>query len=290
MSSIRTAPCDWPALDCRDCTSLAELEDVVVGEGEGEDEGRTLAELVLEAATGYLWNWTGKRFGLCEVEVRPCRQDCPTDWSTYYGPGTRDRFVPSTGAWPFHPAQVGGVWRNLTCGACGDQCSCEHVSAIRLPGPVDSIVEVLIDGEVLDPAAYRVDDRRTLIRQDGADWPRCQDLSAPSGEPGTWSVRYRWGVPVPVGGQIAAGVLACEMAKALCGSNDCGLPQRITQSVTREGLSVAVFDPFDTLESGRTGLWLVDSWVASITHAPQRSTVTVPRARRPSVTTFGGGA
>jgi hypothetical protein len=290
------APCDWPLVGCDDCGELDRLRDVVVipdaGEGEGEGDGGTTAyDVVVAAATEYLWRWTGRAFGLCEVEVRPCRQDCLGAPTTYDGwAGRPDPYLPSHGARaPFTPALVAGAWRNIVCGGCGDLCGCGETSALRLPAPVDSIVAVTIDGETLDPAAYRVDNRSTLIRQDGGRWPTCQNLALPAGEVGTWSVRYRWGAPVPAGGQVAAGKLACEMAKAYCGSSDCELPERI-QTVTREGVTVGFLDPFEGLEAGKTGLWLVDSWVASIRTAPARSTVRSPdtRRRRPAVTTYWG--
>lgn len=306
--SIRTAPCVWPLVGCEDCTSLTELEQIVLeyadldepeDEGEGEGEGpdpaplRTMRDVIEEAATAYLWNWTGKAYGLCEVEVRPCRRDChATDWTTYRGwAGRPDPLLPSHGdAWPFAPALIGGAWRNMTCLGCGELCSCSHVESISLPGPVDSIVDVVIDGETLDPSAYRVDDRQTLVRLDGGSWPTCQDLGAPLGDEGTWAVRYRWGVPVPSGGQLAAGTLACEMAKAACRDKSCGLPERITNQVTREGITVTILDAFEGLEAGRTGLWLVDSWVASLRQPPARSRVYAPgRKPRGTVTTYGGG-
>ena len=272
---MRTAPCDWPLANVADCPALA-------------DAGN--AQAIKAAAVEYLWRWTNKVFGLCPVTVRPCREDCVAGPTTYEGwAGRPDRLLPSVGdAWPFAPALVGGRWFNITCTACGELCSCNRVASIDLPGPVNSVVSVVIDGDELDPSAYRVDNSRSLIRVDGGSWPECQDLSLPAGEPGTWTVTYRWGVEVPVGGQIAATVLACEMAKAVARDKSCGLPERITQSVSREGVTVAIFDAFEGLEAGKTGLWLVDSWVASINRPHARSTVHTPRSRRPSVTTYEG--
>jgi hypothetical protein len=66
---------------------------------------------------------------------------------------------------------------------------------------------------------------------------------------------------VPAAGQAAHGVLACEMARAMCG-HPCGLPRRIS-SLTREGITVAVLDGFAELDQLRTGIWLVDSFIAS---------------------------
>lgn len=280
-----TGPCNWPLLGCEDCGDLDALDP----EEGSPPEGQVSRAAIEAMAVAYLWNWTGKRFGLCDVKIRPARQDCYG--SSYAGrAGHPDTLSGSSGStWGWTPVLVGGSWLNIGCGVCGDECGCSRLTSIRLPGPVASIDEVLVDGEILDASAYRVDNRKRLVRQDGGEWPVCNDLSLDDTEPGTWSVKYQQGVEVPEGGQIAAGVLACEFAKAVCKSNDCRLPQRI-QTVTREGVTVGVLDPFDGIADGRTGIWLIDSWVASVVHAPARSTVHSPD-RRPMVrTTYQGGS
>lgn len=269
MAGIATAPCTWPLADGMPCPELDDL-----------DYG--LDDEIREAATAYLWNWTRKTFGLCEVTVRPCRTDC--DGSTYRGRAG----VAHASRTSFGVELVAGEWRNLACGDCGGgACSCEAVSSVRLPGPVHEILEVTVDGEVVPASAYRVDDRTTLVRDDGGTWPVCQDLSEPADADGTWQVTYTWGVPVPAGGKVAAAALACEMAKALRQSEDCQLPERV-QTVTREGVTLAILDAFEGLEAGRTGVWLVDSWVASVTESPSRSKVHAIGGRAPRVTTYRG--
>lgn len=258
--TVRTAPCEWPLLGC----DLSDVADVDV-------------RAALETwATSYLWRWTGYTFGLCETVIRPARDDCPD--TTYAG----------AGAFGFMPVLVGGVWRNLSCGLCGTSCGCDgDLTAIRLPGPVESVASVTIDGDVLDPAAYRVDDHGILTRHDGDGWPRCQDLTLPADAEGTWSVAYTWGVPVPVDGQLAAGTLACQLAKAHRGDDDCQLPERV-QTITRQGVTVGLLDPFDGLHDGRTGIWSVDAWVQSIVGSPTRSRVLSPDRARSARTTYQG--
>ena len=283
--TTRTAPCDWPLATY--CDALDDLDDGAGGEG----EGGSLRDAVIDAATAYLWRWTGKRFGLCDVVLRPCRSDCDWQATTYRGyAGRPDRTIPTLGdPAPFVPALIGGVWRNLSCWSCGEACSCERTPTLVLPGPVEDVVEIVIDGEVVPASAYRVDNRNRLVRDDGAAWPTCQDLSLPAGEVGTWTVTYRWGVPVPAGGEVAAAVLACEMAKALNRDRTCQLPERITNQVTREGITVTILDQFEQLEAGRTGLWLVDSWVTSIRSPDMRSGVYSPDRRRTGArTTYRG--
>lgn len=232
-----------------------------------------------QAAVEYLWNWTGRGYGLCPVTVRPCRSECSLGMPHPLDP---------VGPWMWGPVLLAGQWYNLACGICGDLCSCVGTpQALRLPGPIDSITQILIDGQALAQAAYRVDNGWVLVRQDGDGWPSCQDMSLPAGEVGTWSIEYVKGTPVPLGGQVAAGVLAIELAKFACRDSTCQLPRRV-QSVTRQGVTVAILDSFDDVDKGRTGVWLVDSWVASVTRRPKGGTVAsvdIPRPRH-RVTTW----
>ncbi len=268
-------PCDWP-------TSYAAC---VIPEGQALPAPLSTlpasgAAQVEEMAAAYLWNWTGQSLGLCEVTVRPCREDCSDGLSTWSGRG------PVTGGALWRPAIIGGRWYNIGCGYCStDSCSCTYVESLRLPGPISSVVEVVIDGEILPAEAYRIDRSRVLVRQDGGAWPTCNDLSQPLGEPGTWSVTYVRGVEVPVGGQIAAGVLAVELAKAICRDQSCQLPQRV-QTVTRQGVTIAMLDAFDDVDKGHTGIFLVDSWVSSLMNSPRAARVYSPDL--PRRTTFGG--
>lgn len=225
-----------------------------------------------------LWNWTERVFGLCDVTIRPCRSGCTSaNWwrETFWGRGPypwMDRV--NSGSWV--PLLIGGQWYNLDCG-CAGRCSCseEGPAALRLPGPVVSVSSVRIDGEVLDPSKYQVLYNRVLVRTDGGVWPACQNLQADADEPNTFEITYRRGVPVPTGGQIAAGVLACELAKAACQDSSCQLPQRI-QTLTRQGVTIGFNDDFSMLDDGKTGIWLIDSWTASVKKIPSHAGVRSP--------------
>lgn len=260
--AVRTAPCAWEA-DISDCADASVLEQ------SGDPE------LYVEMATEYLWNWTNRKFGLCEVALRPCREDCIEGRSTFFGNG---------GPWPngigalWRPAIIGGQWYNIGCGRCGDRCGCGHVDQLRLPGPVHSIEAIVIDGATVPSGNYRVDDNRYLVRLDGEAWPTCQDFELPVSAEGTWQVTYKRGVPVPSGGSVAAGVLAIELAKAACNDSTCQLPRRV-QTVTRQGVTIAMLDAFDDVEKGHTGIWLIDSWLSSMNNAPQPSRVYSPDVR-----------
>lgn len=260
-------PCDWP-VDYSACGGgLPEPLASLPASGVATFE---------EMAATYLWDWTGRKYGQCEVTLRPCRQECWEGRSTFWG-GSGG---PLRGGLPFTPALIRGQWYNLGCGTCGDTCGCGSTQALRLPGPIASVGEVQIDGIVLDPAAYRVDNGRFLVRQDGDLWPTCQDMNLMLGQPDTWGVTYTKGYAVPKGGQVAAGLLANELAKAACNDKTCGLPRRV-QSITRQGVTVAVLDAFDDIDEGHTGIWLIDSWVASVVRRPRRMRVLSPDRRPP---------
>lgn len=248
------SPCGWPVDGCEDCTDLNSLPD-------------DIRQQVEDTAVGLLYRWTGRRFGPCPKTVRPCRRECLSQFGAVW------------------PARISGEWVNLTCTVCTGDCNCQRICETVLEGPVAGIDEILIDGQSLAPSAtVRVDDHSRVVRIDGGCWPRCQRLDLPPSEPDTWQITYRQGLEVPDGGGLVAGTLSCELAKAFCGSDDCRLPRRV-QSVTREGVTVAVLDAFEDLDEGRTGIWEVDSWVASLSEPDRRPSVfspDVPRHREPT--------
>lgn len=211
---------------------------------------------VAAVTTEILWAITGRRFGVCPVTVRPCKAPCDT-----YGRRPAYPYVGGAGAGSFSPALVDGAWIN-GCGQCVTDCGCGPLCEVVLPGPVDQIIAVRLDGDVVPAAGYRVDDHRRLVRTDGECWPYCQHLDQPDTEPGTFSVTYGLGIPVPAAGRYAAGVYACELIKA-CVGEACRLPRRVTQ-VTRQGVTWQLLDPFEFLENGLTGLYEVDAWVKAV--------------------------
>lgn len=216
---------------------------------------------VLAVATSTLWRLSGRRFGLCSRTIRPCMEDCsgPRPW----GNGT---YLGGYGSPPPWGVYSSGVWwpYATVCGSCPDSCSCSQICEIRLLGPVSSITEVTVDGVTLDPSAYRIDNRRLLVRTDGECWPRCQDLSTPIGEEGTFSVSYVRGLAPPPDAVRAVTDLAFEIAKAECGVSGCKLPSRLT-SISRQGITVdTMIDDLDFLERGRTGLYFVDLFLRSV--------------------------
>lgn len=251
-------PCEWP-ISYSSCSQDDEGNPSCMKDLPADER-----QLYEDMATGWLWNWTGGTFGECEVSLRPSRSLCRQ---------------PSTWEGALLPVEVGGRWFDMSCGRCMvSDCSCSRLTSLKIPGPVTDVLSIYIDGEQVDPAAYRIDNYNLLVRQDGGSWPTCQDLHLESGEPGTWEITYTRGHPVPAGGRVAAGVLACEFAKAACKDSSCRLPERM-KNITRQGVTVTLFDDFKDLEQGKTGIFLIDTWVASVMKAPRPSTVRSPDFR-----------
>lgn len=213
-----------------------------------------LTGYAVSAATRILWSLSGRRFGLCTQTLRPCAEDC-SDGNGY----------PYLGSWEWRTGYAMPPWdfyRTPYCsGGCAGSCSCTRLSEVRLPSPVDSVVLVKVDGAVLNPSAYRLDNNRLLVRTDGVRWPRCNDLNKGDDQPGTWSVTAKFGEDVPDSGRLAMGELACEIAKAGTGE-DCRLPAGVTQLV-RQGVTISVPDFGQILLHGRTGLYLVDMFLTA---------------------------
>ena len=208
----------------------------------------------LEAASEIIFYASGQRFDTCQVTIRPCRKDCWGDaWPRL-----------SSGWWEFgsgpQPLLYAGNWYNIACGMCGTNCSCSIVSETILPGPVREIVQVTVDGEVLDPTTdYRLDDYRKLVRLGGNLWPLCNDLNKGITEVGTWSVTAIYGEPLPTLGKLAVGQLLCDIINDLI-NNDCSLPDNVTD-ITRQGLSFSLDDVNDAVKSGFDTLKYVNKFI-----------------------------
>lgn len=233
-----------------------------------DPENEPLDAYIVSVATNLLWRATAGVFGVCEVTVRPCGRRCSGNGFTYF------------------PAMTsGGEWINVTCGCAESACGCCTVSEINLDGPVDSIVEVLIDGAVVDSSTYWVDNGYRLTRRSPDVWPMCQSLSLPATEEGTFQIRYMRGISVDEAGQYALAALAAEL-KIACQDQDCRLPSRIVE-ITRQGITMSVVNDVEFLRSGLFGIPEVDAWVTSVNPYNQRSQSSVyspdlqPRLRYP---------
>ena len=196
---------------------------------------------LIDAASGILFRQTCHLFpGHCQVTIRPCAY----------------------------------------CACDRKKCHCGRYVYVDLQDryPVVSVDEVLIDGVVVDPTTYRVDDFHRLVRTNGDCWPRCNDLSLPDTEPRTFSVTYTAGRRPPIELQMAAAELACELKQA-CGGLDCRLPRNVTH-VSRQGITMDIAAIEDAVNGSVSGLAAVDIAVRRYNCARVKGRVWHPSLRQ----------
>ena len=259
---------DWAVVG--PCTPWADSQDVwdccgqpmtTVGEGSLAVECPVdMTQFAFEASQ-LLYELSGRQFaGACEKTVRPCGDR---------GCGFQ---VLSRGHIVEDPYWSGWGWSwNGTQG-----CGCRPLDRIKLSGyPVREITEVLIDGVLVDPDTYRLDERRFLTRtrlpmepDTALFWPACQSLDLPDTASWTFSVTYRYGQDPPPLGVHAAAQLGCELYKS-CSGQSCALPTGTTR-ITRQGIVIEKLAfsawAFTSAGSGQapgwhTGLPLVDAFL-----------------------------
>ncbi|MGY4103428.1 hypothetical protein ACW2Q0_28275 [Nocardia sp. R16R-3T] len=212
-----------------------------------------------QLAAHTLWALSGRVFGVCPEIVCPVVE--PLQQSTYGSVSSR---------WPGRPG----------CG-CVTVCTCV-VSRRRvyLPGPVQSVTEVTVDGQVVSGSAYVVHNRRTLVRTDGELWP------ISTGDPTVFEVTYMRGLPVPADALTVLVDLAVEYVKARTGNGKCAIPAR-AQQISRQGVDITLIDPATLFESGLTGVESVDRWLATVNPGQLRAPSAVYSVDGPRVERVG---
>ena len=249
LQGIEHGPCTtW--LDGADVADCCNAE---VGSDTSLLDGAALA------ASQLLYEASGRIYaGTCEKTVRPCsrRVWCGQVLSRGHIVGWSGNYWNWWNEREYHRA-----------------CGCRPLDRVWLSGyPVTSITEVLIDGDVVDPNTYRLDEHRFLSRtRDPADpatilyWPSCQNLDLPDTEDGTFSVTYEYGANPPLIGTEAAKQLACQIYLACTNSGECQLPSGATR-VTRQGITIerTFFARDPATGAWRTGLNLVDLFLNTV--------------------------
>jgi hypothetical protein len=216
-------------------------------------------------ASQILFALSGRRIGPCPVVVRPCRRACleSSPFISFQGSGSSGGWIPYIGA--------DGLWRNASVCGCRSDCSCGELCEVYLPGPVYDITSVDIGGQGLAPDQYRVDAPGRLVRVGGGCWPDCQDMAAAPGEPDTFTVTYRVGLPVDEAAVAAVSEMTCHLLKGCGGSGSCGCKSnRNLTRLVRQGVEMDLADPTVIYSEGRTGLPLVDLWLTVVN--PYRQT------------------
>lgn len=136
-----------PATDC--CPELVVTPETPAATVAIIEQAKRVAVQVLHA-------FSGRQFGLCRRVVRPCLDNCHQNGQV-------------ATAWvdgQLRPTLEGGFWFNRdVCGKCRTTgCGCSELCEVTLPGLVQSITQVKVNGEVLPSWMYRVDNHRKLVR------------------------------------------------------------------------------------------------------------------------------
>ena len=226
----------------------------------------------IHAASELLYELSGRLFsGICQRTVRPCGN------------------VVDCGFQILSRGHIVG-WSGTNWGGDARPCGCRALDRVLLSGyPVREVTEVKIDGVVVDPTTYRLDEHRWLTRvRDPLEpdqvllWPSCQHLDLDDDEEGTFSVTYTYGQSPPMLGVLAATHLAHEMYRA-CSGGECALPTGVTR-INRQGIVIERL-AFATwaFRDGRwsTGIPLVDAFLSGYnpTGRTRRPTVWSPSTR-----------
>ena len=220
-------------------------------------EWDTYAPELQERATDLAWatlrTLTGGRVGNCPTIVRPCLGppcDACTNWWRQHLHGT--------GSWVMAGIRA-GEWVNCGCGV-KPSCSCSPLCEIVMPGPIAELLAVKLNGVDQDLSDYRIDNLHRIVRLDGLCFPSCQDMTADWDEPGAFGIEYLPGIIPSGSGLWAAGVLACEYAKA-CTGGKCRLPSSVT-SVVRQGVTFNMDEGM--WSNGLVGIREVDAYILSV--------------------------
>lgn len=255
------------------CTAWIDCGDIRAScNAEGDDE---LLDGIAAMASQIMFEISGRQFtGRCERTVRPCNV-LSACWGNFSG-------YNSWVGWPWQWTWDGYTWGWYDQMGC--HCNCEPLSRVLLPGyPITEIIEVKIDGVVMSPSTYRLDEYTYLTRmRDPAEpdiplfWPSCQVLDLDDDQSGTWSVNYFSGVDPPPAGKNAATALACELLPGA----DCKLPTGAVR-IVRQGVTVDKLQPLARmLLEGMTGIPAIDTFIAAYNPSRLR--------RRPAIYSASG--
>lgn len=128
--------------------------------------------------------------------------------------------------------------------------------------PILEVVELRVDGQVIDPKWYYIRDGKLHASTgwDDADsplipWP-AQNDDRQDGAVDTWDLTVRHAPGPPETLREAAAVLACEILRLVSGDERCALPKTAV-SVSRDGVTMTFQPPV----RGRSGIKFVDSQI-----------------------------
>ena len=217
------------------------------------------ADEAITAASQVLWSLSGRKFS--------GSHNVTEFYDVRHGLGWVDRYN-------FLRAQALFQVSDRDIVICSN-CGYPHRMRLRHQ-PVQRILAVEINGESVPSSDYVLLNHSTL----GLPFNRLACIAMCA------RVTYIWGVNPPAGGRAATVKLAEQLLFSWTGSDECRLPQRVT-NITRQGVSWTILDPQDFLNDGRTGIFEIDLFLKSVNpdHARRPARVFSPDIARASTVT-----
>lgn len=159
---------------------------------EGNQIPRKAIEYGIAYASEILYRMSGRQYpGMCERIVYP---GCDT--RTKLSPAYRDTqyqrdtdyidYAPDFWGNLGHGGMSGadllstygiGSCETTNCGCGGKKHTACDPACLRVPGPINQIIEIVIDGQVMPASSYAISGERDIIRTDGSSWPQVNDLT-----------------------------------------------------------------------------------------------------------------
>lgn len=240
-----------PECCCPDWPEPWPLPAGVPGEDLTPDQKRAL--WAQAAASSRLHTLTAFRWGLCEDVVRPCGpMECQ--------PKARFRGWGWGGPLPY---LKNGSMFNCVCDcACSD---CDVRCTIPLPGPVNEVLKVTLDGvDLEEDVDWFVNAEGGLVRLNGC-WPHTQDMRHPCGAEGSFCVRYLRGINpnADLGAIQAVSALACKLFHDACGDTCPSLrnASRVIRGNVEWSRNTNTLRNVEGIADRSTGIDSVDSWI-----------------------------
>lgn len=156
---------------CEQWATIAEVRDCCVGLNVAITDAQI--EAAIAWASSFLFRASARLFpGACSRTLYPCRgNNCDDKYGLSW-------WFPQFG-YPSYPFTLGPEGFGNYWWTCHEDCC---VPCVPLPGPIVEVKEVVINGQVLTPDAYRVNAHTEVCRVDGLLWPSSNNLNV-SAEP-----------------------------------------------------------------------------------------------------------
>jgi hypothetical protein len=177
----------------------------------------------------------------------------------------------------YRPVKVGGGACAPAAGGMSDHeyALFGQTDMIPIPGIQPQVIEVEIDGVVLNPSEYGLMNGRYLFRREGS-WPASNDLLALDSADGVFSITIRSGLPPDFITRQAAIELTCEIVSDVVGAAT-RLP-RGARSANLQGVAVALSEQAEADEEETDGLARIRRFYAW--HCQDAATVWSPETNR----------